>query len=204
MKTENGKRKTKIGILGGTFDPVHNAHLFIAEEARVRLRLERVIFIPNGDPPHKPDDLTDARHRYEMVRLATDSNPHFEVSRMEIVREGPSYTVHTLTDLHAAMPDSELYYIIGVDAAAEILTWFRPEEVIQLATFVAVTRPRYPSNSLDGLPDSYRARIQLLDTIGFDLSATDIRSRARAGLPLRYLLPDSVLEYVREKGLYGG
>ena len=166
--------------------------------------LERVIFIPNGDPPHKPDDLTDARHRYEMVRLATASNPHFEVSPMEIERAGPSYAVHTLADLSAALPDSELYYIIGVDALAEILTWYRPEEVIQLATFIAVSRPGYPSNSLDALPDSYRARIQVLETIGFDLSATDIRRRAASGLPLRYLMPDSVLEYIEENGLYRG
>ena len=161
-----------------------------------------MIFIPNGDPPHKPDDLTDADHRYEMVRLATASNLNFEVSRMEIERHGPSYAVHTLADLRSDLPDSALFYIIGVDALAEILTWYQPEEVIQLATFIAVTRPGFPSNSLDSLPDSYRARIQLLETIGFDLSATDIRHRANAGLPLRYLVPDSVLDYIRFEGLY--
>jgi nicotinate-nucleotide adenylyltransferase len=161
-----------------------------------------VIFIPNGDPPHKPDDLTDSAHRYEMVRLATQSNPRFEVSRIEIERSGPSYAVHTLTDLRAERPDSELYYIIGVDALAEILTWHRPDEVIQLATFVAVTRPGFPSDSLSRLPESYRSRIELLDTIGFDLSATRIRERVRARLPIRYLLPDSVAQYIEANGLY--
>ena len=163
-----------------------------------------MIFIPNGDPPHKPDDLTEAEHRCEMVRLAIQSNPHFEVSRMEIERQGPSYTVHTLTDLRDRLPSSDLYYLIGVDALAEILTWYRPEEVIKLAKFVAVTRPGYDPNSLRGLPESYQARIQLLETIGFDLSATTIRERARAGRPLRYLLPDAVEEYIRRRHLYGG
>lgn len=161
-----------------------------------------MLFIPNGDPPHKADDLTDSEHRYEMVRLATESNPGFEVSRMEVEREGPSYTFDTLTDLRSRNPDSDLYYIIGVDALAEILTWYRPAEVIELATFIAVSRPGYDCNSLSVLPESYHSQIQSLETIGFDLSATAIRERARAGLPLRYLLPDSVDSYICHHGLY--
>ena len=183
---------------------MHYAHLFIAEEARVRAELDRIIFIPNGDPPHKPDGLTDAEHRFEMVRLAIETNPYFAISRLEIDRTGPSYAIHTLTDVRAENPDSDVFYIIGIDAIAEILTWHRPDDVIQQAFFLAVTRPGYYPDSLNSLPDSYRARIQILKTIEFDLSATTIRERCRGGLPLRYLVPDSVEAYIREHALYSG
>jgi|SRR5579884_992060 len=194
----------RLGILGGTFDPIHYGHLFVAEEARVRFRLEKVLFVPNASPPHKKDyRVTEAHHRFDMAQIAIRDNPAFECSPLELQRPGPSYTVDTLAALHAQMPEAELFYITGRDAIAEILTWRRPEEVIRLATFIAAARPGFDSMEwMAGLPDAYQGRILLLGSTDLGISSTDIRERIRTGLPARYLTPDEILEYIHRHHLY--
>lgn len=194
----------RLGILGGTFDPIHHGHLFIAEEARVRFALEKVLFIPNGRPPHKQDyALTPAQHRLAITELAIQSNPAFACSPMETQRPGPSYTIETLTLLSEQHPEAELFYITGIDAVAEIQTWMRPEEVIRRATFIAVTRPGFDADLLrERLPETYLQRILVLDTTELGISSTDIRARIREGRPARYLTPDSVLDYIYRHRLY--
>lgn len=194
----------RLGIMGGTFDPIHHGHLFVAEEARVRFRLNNVLFVPNGTPPHKKEyALTPARHRYAMTLIATHGNQSFGCSPMELNRPGPSYTVETLTLLREQHPDAELFYITGVDAIADILTWMRHEEVIQMATFIAATRPGFDPRTLkEKLPLSYLERILLLGSTSLGISSTEIRERIRQSLPVRYLTPDNVLEYIFQNGLY--
>ncbi len=194
----------RLGIMGGTFDPIHFGHLFIAEEARVLFRLARVLFIPNGSPPHKPDRaITPAVHRYNMVQLATSSNPTFECSPVELNRSGPSYTVDTLGLVQEAYPDAELFTITGVDAIAEILTWNRHAEVIQKTTFIAATRPGFDYQILnDRLPAAYLNKILKVGATALGISSTDIRGRVRQGRPIRYLTPDNVTEYIAKHSLY--
>jgi nicotinate-nucleotide adenylyltransferase len=194
----------RLGILGGTFDPIHFGHLFIAEEARAHFRLDRVLFVPNGTPPHKKDyPITEARHRFAMTCLATDPNPWFECSSIERDRTGPSYAVDTLSILHARYPGAELFYIAGIDAIADILTWRRHTEVIQLAHFIAATRPGFDWEALQArLPESYLARILPLESTALNISSTEIRRRFRQNLPSRYLTPDAVLFYILEHKLY--
>lgn len=194
----------RLGIMGGTFDPIHYGHLFIAEEARARFRLNHVLFIPNGSPPHKKDyELTRARDRYAMTLIATHSNRAFGCSPIELNRAGPSYTVDTLLQLREQNPDAELYYITGIDAIADILSWKRNDEVIGMATFIAALRPGYDVMGLkDRLPHPYLERILLLGSTALGISSTDIRERLRQGLPVRYLMPDPVLDYIAKHGLY--
>lgn len=194
----------RIGIMGGTFDPIHFGHLFVAEEARVRFQLNRVLFIPNGEPPHKQSlGLTSAFHRYQMTLRAIAPNEAFDCSDIEIKRVGPSYSVDTLHQLLEIYPGSTLYYITGVDAVAEILTWHRHQEVVELATFIAATRPGYDLHKLKSrLPDSYHSRVLLMESNGLEISSSDIRSRLAIGLPARYLTPDDVLEYIHTHRLY--
>lgn len=191
--------------MGGTFDPVHYGHLVIAEEARSRFSLERVIWIPAGDPPHKKGyAVTPQEHRYAMVVLATASNPHFQVSRLELERQGPSYTYDTLLSFREELPDTELHFITGADAILEILTWYRHVEVIRMASFIAVTRPGYDLGRLSSvLPEEYLPQIHTLNVPGVDISSTDVRRRLRSGEPIRYLLPEAVETYVRKYRLYG-
>ncbi len=195
----------RLGIMGGTFDPIHNGHLFVAEEARIRFRLNNVLFVPNGQPPHKKDyEITSSSKRYSMALIATHSNQAFGCSPIESNRSGPSYTVDTLKMIKEQNPDAELYYITGIDAVADILTWKRHEEVIQMATFIAAMRPGYNLVDLRGkLPRPYLERILLLGSTYLGISSTDIRARLQQNLPVRYLLPDSVLEYIMKNSLYG-
>ncbi len=195
----------RIGLLGGTFDPVHYGHLFLAEECRTRLHLDQVILIPAGSPPHKQrTSFIAAEHRLAMVKLAIASNPSFACSDMEIRRGGISYTVDTLRALREQRPGAEMYYLTGIDTVAEIGTWKCPDEVLRLATFVAVTRPGYDPALLDErLPPEYLARVQRLDTIHLDISSTEIRHRVAEGAAIRYLLPDAVAEYISTHSLYG-
>jgi nicotinate-nucleotide adenylyltransferase len=191
--------------MGGTFDPIHLGHLVAAEEARLRLPLERVIFIPNGSPPHKKDyDVTPAEARYDMVALATASNPFFEVSRIEIDRPGPSYSADTVQQLKETLdPTTKLYFITGADAILELLTWHRPRRLAELCELVAVMRPGYEIEPLEGVigPD-LADRVRVLRVPGVEVSSTELRRRAAAGESLRYLTPPSVVSYIEGHHLY--
>ncbi len=196
-----------VGIMGGTFDPIHFGHLAAAEEARHRFRLARVIFIPNGRPPHKPDyQPTPAERRYHMVLLATASNPAFEASRVEIDRPGPSYAVDTLHELRRRLgPDGRLYFIAGADALLEILDWRDPERLAESCEFIAVSRPGYDLQQLQqALPKHLLTHLHTLEVPALDISSTELRRRASAGLPLRYLTPSPVVRYIAAHGLYSG
>jgi nicotinate-nucleotide adenylyltransferase len=182
--------------MGGTFDPIHHGHLVAAEEARYAFSLERVTFIPAGHPWQKERHVAPAEARYEMTQLAIADNPAFEVSRIEIDRDGPTYTVDTLRALRAEKPDAELFFITGADAIREILTWKDPDEALALATFVAVTRPGY---ELEKLPSQ---QIEVLEIPALAISSTDIRARVAVGRPIRYLVPDAVAAHIKIHGLY--
>jgi nicotinate-nucleotide adenylyltransferase len=191
----------RVGLMGGTFDPIHNGHLVAAEEARVALKLERVLFIPAGRPWQKErPSVSSADHRLAMTKLATADNDEFEVSGIEIEREGPTYTIDTLRTVGEEHPGAELHFITGADATLEILTWKDPEEALKLATFVAVTRPGHDLGKLASL--GYRDRIVVLEIPALAISSTDIRRRVAEGRPIRYLVPESVRLYIDEKGLY--
>lgn len=193
----------RLGIMGGTFDPIHYGHLFIAEEARCRFQLSRVLFVTNGSPPHKTGELTDAVHRFEMTRLATDSNAAFYCSTAELNRLGPSYTIDTLEQIADEYPGADLFTITGIDAVAEILTWRRHAEVINRTMFLAAARPGFDLQLLDRrLPPHYRSRVELMDAVALDISSTDIRNRIKSGRPIRYLTPDGVIDYIFEHRLY--
>ena len=188
----------KLGILGGTFDPIHFGHLAIAGEARARAGLDAVLFIPTGEPPHKPHWQADAEHRYQMSVLATADNPHFFVSRLEIDRPGPSYTVETLRALRAIFPRGEFTLIVGADMALDFHRWREPEAILAQARVLAAARPGCPLDAADPrLHD-----ITLLPTPGLDISSTDLRARIAAGGEIRYLVPDPVAAYIRKYGLY--
>jgi len=194
----------RIGVMGGTFDPIHFGHLFLAEASRVEFNLDRVLFIPNGTPPHKKEyNLTPAIHRFEMTRIATSTNRYFECNDTEMHRSSPSYAIDTLTSLKQQWPDAELFYITGVDAVAEILSWRDHKKVIGLAKFIASTRPGYDMAVLAArLPVPYFERVLQISTVGVDISSTDIRSRLARAMPVRYLVPDDVLEYIERTRLY--
>ncbi len=192
--------------MGGTFDPVHSGHLLIAEKARDAFDLERVVWLPAGDPPHKPDRaVTPQEHRYAMVLLATADNPWFEVSRAELERTGPSYSFVTLCEFQAAYPGAELYFVTGADTVLDLLTWFRHADVIRMCRFIAATRPGYDLERLaEVLPAEYRERIDLLEVPGVNVSSTEIRETVRTGGTIRYLVPEPVREYLLKHGLYRG
>lgn len=204
---EREKSVKKIGIMGGTFDPIHYGHLVAAEGARFHFGLDRVIFVPAARPPHKGDrDITAPRHRLDMTLLATASNPNFQVSDVEIIRSGPSYTIDTVIHFRENRPGAAVYFITGADAVLEILTWHRVEELLQVCSFIAATRPGYRlenlAESLKGLPPWYIERISSMEVPALAISSTDIRERVRKGMPIKYLLPEKVEEYLYANGLY--
>lgn len=199
----------RVGILGGTFDPVHNGHLAIAEEALTGLRLDRVLFVPAGQPWMKSDRaIAPAEHRVAIVRLAIEGNPHFGLSLIEVERHGPTYTVDTLRELCAQYGTAtDLYFIMGWDGLPEFPRWKEPSEIIRLAMLVAVPRPHSPKPdvaSLERRVPGISKRVVFLEGPLVDISATDIRERLRKGQTLGGLVPEAVEAYVREKGLYGG
>lgn len=204
-----GRLVRKLGIMGGTFDPVHYGHLVTAEAVRAEFKLDQVLFVPTGQPAHKPvGAATDAKHRYTMTVLATLTNPHFEVSRVDVERPGYTYTIDTLHDLRQVYgPEVEFYFITGADAILEILTWKQPDELFRLCTFVAATRPGYDLGRLaHQLGDLYRRhadQIKVLEVPAMAISSTDIRERVRTGRPIRYLVPEAVASYIYKNGLYG-
>lgn len=198
----------RIGILGGTFNPPHVGHLVCAQEAYLQLGLDRVLLIPARIPPHKPvEEEPGVTHRLELCRLAIHGDEErLAVSDLEVVREGPSYTVDTLKELHARASDSELFLIVGADIAAGLPEWHQPERVLSLAT-LAVAKRRGTSRAavdaaLSGLDGGERAVPFRMPTIG--VSSTMIRRRVRAGQPIKYYVPDAVMDYISRHQLYSG
>ena len=195
------QRRARLGVMGGTFDPVHHGHLVAASEVAARFELDEVVFVPTGSPSFKQDVVvTPAEHRYLMTVIATASNPRFTVSRVDIDRPGLTYTVDTLRDLARERPDADLYFITGADAIAQILSWKDSPELFELAQFVAVTRPGHQL-VVDGLPAD---RVSQWEIPALAISSTDVRARARGGKPVWYLVPDGVVQYIAKHGLYRG
>lgn len=198
----------RIGIMGGTFDPIHFGHLVTAEAARDSFKLERVFFVPSGNPPHKKNyPVTDAEHRYLMTNLAVTANPYFEVSPIEIERKGYSYTIDTVTEFYNKYKDqAELYFITGADAILEILTWKSVERITELCSLIAATRPETHLEELQRfikeLPNNIGEKIHIMEVPALAISSTDIRRRVANHRTIKYLLPDAVEQYIVKKGLY--
>lgn len=195
--TEHSKRR--IGVMGGTFDPIHNGHLVAASEVAAAFKLDEVIFVPTGQPWQKKT-VSNSEHRYLMTVIATASNPRFTVSRVDIDRPSATYTVDTLRDLSAAHPEAELFFITGADAITQILGWKDADQLWGLATFVAVTRPGHELK----LPSAPRGAIEVLEIPALAISSTDVRHRAATGMPLWYLVPDGIVQYIAKYDLYRG
>ncbi|CCH80089.1 nicotinate-nucleotide adenylyltransferase [Nostocoides japonicum T1-X7] len=189
----------RLGVMGGTFDPIHHGHLVAASEVQSRFGLDEVVFVPTGQPWQKADEgVSPAEHRYLMTVIATASNPRFTVSRVDIDRHGPTYTIDTLRDLHSERPSDELLFITGADALAEILSWKDADRLFDLAHFVGVTRPGHLLTD-KGLPED---RVTLMEVPAMAISSTDCRARVEAGHPVWYLVPDGVVQYISKYGLY--
>jgi nicotinate-nucleotide adenylyltransferase len=199
MQRGSAVGRRKVGVMGGTFDPIHHGHLVAASEVADRFGLEEVIFVPTGQPWQKLDhEVTPAEDRYLMTVVATASNPRFSVSRVDIDRDGPTYTADTLTDLHAQLPDSELYFITGADALAQILSWHKVAELFEMAHFIGVTRPGYELGD-EHLP---AGSVTLVEVPAMAISSTDCRARVALGRPVWYLVPDGVVQYISKRNLY--
>ena len=190
----------RIGVMGGTFDPVHHGHLVAASEVAHIFALDEVIFVPTGEPYQKDHrQVSPAEDRYLMTVIATASNPKFSVSRVDIDRPGPTYTIDTLRELRAAnAPDDELYFITGADALAKMLTWHDVDELFTLAHFVGCTRPGHRLSGA-GLPDG---KVSLVEIPALAISSTECRARVGADQPVWYLVPDGVVQYIAKRGLY--
>jgi len=191
------QRAPRIGVMGGTFDPIHHGHLVAASEVAASMDLDEVIFVPTGQPWHK-QAVSPNEHRYLMTVIATASNPSFSVSRVDLDREGTTYTIDTLRDLKQQRPDAELFFITGADAVAQILSWRDHDELWDLAHFVAVSRPGH-TLSAAGLPAD---RVSLLEIPALAISSTDCRDRVSRGKPVWYLVPDGVVQYIAKHHLY--
>jgi nicotinate-nucleotide adenylyltransferase len=212
LQPQQGRSGLRLGIMGGAFDPIHVAHLVTAEEARVQFDLDRVMFMPAGDPPHKGRRVAPAELRYLLVSVATASHPRFTVSRFEIEKPGVSYTVHTLEHLTRVTPlGTQLFFITGADAVLDILTWKDPARVLQLATFIAATRPGYDLAKLSGLLESLHAgrtesdprqRVKTMEIPALAISSSMIRERLAEGRPVRYLVPEAVEQILVKSGEY--
>jgi nicotinate-nucleotide adenylyltransferase len=202
----------RLGIMGGAFDPIHIAHLVTAQEALYQFKLDEVVFMPSGHPPHKKRTLAPAEFRYVLTEAATSSHPRFSVSRLEIDRPGVGYTVDTLQHLAGVLAaDAKLFFITGADAVLDILTWKDPPRVLRLSTLIAATRPGFDLSRLSAVlaslgpdlvgpgPDS---RVQVMEVPGLDISSSMIRARLAAGVPVRYLVPDAVCQLIEKSGEY--
>ena len=192
----------RIGVMGGTFDPVHHGHLSAASEVAARFSLDEVVFVPTGTPWQKSHrDVSPAEDRYLMTVIATASNPRFSVSRIDVDRPGPTYTIDTLHDLRRAFDDAELFFITGADALAQILGWRNADELFELAHFVGVSRPGYEPVDLAGFPEG---AVTLLEVPALAISSSDCRERVERGDPVWYLVPDGVVQYIEKRSLYRG
>jgi len=189
----------RIGIMGGTFDPIHHGHLVAASEVAGRFGLDEVVFVPTGQPWQKADvAVSPAEDRYLMTVIATASNPRFTTSRVDIDRAGPTYTIDTLRELRSQYGDAELYFITGADALERILSWKDVDEMFELAHFVGVTRPGFELSDAH-LPED---AVSLVTVPAMAISSTDCRARVAAGLPVWYLVPDGVVQYIAKRHLY--
>jgi nicotinate-nucleotide adenylyltransferase len=195
----SGRRR--LGVMGGTFDPIHHGHLVAASEVAAQFDLDEVVFVPTGQPWQKSHRaVSAAEDRYLMTVVATVENPQFSVSRIDIDRGGPTYTVDTLRDLRALNPDTDLFFITGADALAQILTWRDSEELFSLAHFIGVTRPGHTLTDA-GLP---KGGVSLIEVPALAISSTDCRARVAKGAPVWYLVPDGVVRYIDKRQLYRG
>lgn len=195
----SGPGKRRLGVMGGTFDPIHHGHLVAASEVAAQFHLDEVVFVPTGQPWQKSHkQVSPAEDRYLMTVIATASNPQFSVSRIDIDRGGPTYTIDTLRDLRELNADSDLFFITGADALAQILTWRDAEELFSLSHFIGVTRPGHDLTD-DGLP---KGGVSLVEVPALAISSTDCRARVAAGEPVWYLVPDGVVRYIDKRALY--
>ena len=195
-------RRRRVGVMGGTFDPIHHGHLVAASEVQAWFDLDEVVFVPTGDPWQKADrEVTTAEHRYLMTVIATAANPRFNVSRVDIDRRGRTYTIDTLRDLRERLPEADLYFITGADALAEIFTWRDADELFDLAQFVGCTRPGYEMDeeTLRAIPAD---RVTMVEIPALAISSTDCRARTQRGEPVWYLVPDGVVQYIAKHELY--
>lgn len=204
---EGKTEKKRIGILGGTFNPIHCGHLMLAEEAREQFALDRVLLIPSGCSYMKnPKEVLPARFRYEMTQLAAHDNSHLLVSDLEIRRKGNSYTCETLEELHQMYEDAALFYIVGADTLFHMEEWKNPEQIFQNAITVAAARDANADRDLKRqilyLSQKYHADIRLLRFLRVEISSTDIRNRIRARRSIRYLVPEAVRQYILQNGFY--
>ena len=203
---DGGSAVRRVGVMGGTFDPIHNGHLVAASEVANRFALDEVVFVPTGHPWQKDDRrVTSAEDRYLMTVIATASNPRFSVSRVDIDRDKVTYTVDTLRDLRAQHPDAELYFITGADALASILSWQNWAELFGLAKFVGVSRPGYHLG-IEHLEEHLGSHppdaLTLVEVPALAISSTECRERASQGRPVWYLVPDGVVQYIAKRNLY--
>ena len=196
----------KVGILGGTFSPIHYGHLILAETAYDRFGLDKVMIMPAGDPYFKDlNKMAADEHRENMTRLAIEGNPHVEFSDMELKREGKTYTVDTLIELTTQHPDDEFYFIVGSDTLYNIEKWYRPAEIFQMAKFLTSCRNienQELTEQIDYLKNKFGAKIYNLYMPNIDISSTDIRDKVKHGMSIRYFTPDAVIEYIQEHNLY--
>jgi len=195
----------KYGIMGGTFNPIHNAHIRMAEEVRDILDLDKIIFIPTGTPPHKNNLNIDALDRYEMTKLAISGNDKFEVSDIEVLNKGVSYTVETVGKLKEFYPNVEFYFITGADSILDIYKWKNPEKLLSLCKFVSVKRPNYSDDleaKIKEIVDKFGGEILLVDGPLLNISSTEIRERVREGRPIYDFVPQKVADYIKENKLY--
>jgi nicotinate-nucleotide adenylyltransferase len=197
---DDGHTARRIGVMGGTFDPIHHGHLVAASEVGHFFALDEVIFVPTGQPWQKEGrQVSASEDRYLMTVIATASNPRFSVSRVDIDRPGPTYTIDTLRDLRATRrPDAEFFFITGADALQQIMTWQDADELFKLAHFVGCTRPGHNLSGA-GLPDD---RVSLIEIPALTISSTACRQRVEAGEPIWYLVPDGIVQYISKRALY--
>ena len=196
----------KYGIFGGSFNPIHYGHLMICEYIKEEMGLDKVIFIPTGNPPHKELELS-AKDRYEMVRLAISPNPDFEISDIETIRVKKSYTVDTIRELKKIYKEEKLYFLIGLDSLFQLKTWMKIGDLSQEIEFVVALRPGYldreeVNKEIDFLRENFGTKVNLIKTPLYEISSTDLRDRIREGKSLRYLIPKKVLDYIEESGFY--
>ena len=200
-------QKSKVGIMGGTFNPIHNGHLILAEHAREYCRLDEILFMPSGNSYMKDcEQIPDGETRISMTALAIEDNPYFVLSAMEVERKGPTYTCETLAELKKLHPETEYYFIVGTDNLFSIETWWKPEEILACCTLIVAARGAKDEsailNKAEDLKEKYNARIILLPERKFDISSTEIREKIKRGESVRYLLPDKVITYIEKNRLY--